>query len=268
MRYIEPHAHMVSRVTDDYERMALAGCRAVCEPAFWAGFDRGSAEGFRDYFKQITEHEPKRAARFHLRHYAWVCVNPKEAEDVAFAREVLALLPEFLDKPNVLGIGEIGLNKNTRNELVILEEHLALAEKHDALVLVHTPHLEDKLKGTRLILDTVKNFPGIRAERVIIDHVEEHTVRLVLGRGHWAGLTLYPLSKCTPGRAADVIESCGAERLWVNSACDWGASDPLAPPKLGLELHARGHSWAAVDRVLFQNPRDFLAQGGKFTVEE
>ena len=26
MRYIEPHAHMVSRTTDDYERMALAGC--------------------------------------------------------------------------------------------------------------------------------------------------------------------------------------------------------------------------------------------------
>jgi predicted metal-dependent TIM-barrel fold hydrolase len=26
MNYIEPHGHMVSRTTDDYERMALAGC--------------------------------------------------------------------------------------------------------------------------------------------------------------------------------------------------------------------------------------------------
>ena len=268
MRYIEPHAHMVSRVTDDYERMALAGCRAVCEPAFWAGFDRGSAEGFRDYFKQITEYEPKRAAKYRIKHYAWVCLNPKEAEDVGFAREVLKVLPEFLDKPNVLGIGEVGLNKNTRNELAILEEHLALAEKHGALVLVHTPHLEDKLKGTRMILDAVRNFPGIQTERVIIDHVEEHTARAVLDRGHWAGITLYPVSKCTAPRAADILEVCGAERMWVNSACDWGASDPLAPPKLGLELHARGQSWDAVDRVLFRNPREFLAQGGKFTVEE
>jgi predicted metal-dependent TIM-barrel fold hydrolase len=268
MRYIEPHAHMASRVTDDYERLALAGCRAVCEPAFWAGYDRGSAEAFRDYFKQITEYEPKRAARFQIKHYAWVCLNPKEAENVGFAREVLKVLPEFLDKANVLGIGEIGLNKNTRNERVILEEHLALAEKFDTLVLVHTPHLEDKLKGTKLILDAIKNFPRLRAERVIIDHVEEHTVRDVLERGHWAGITLYPTSKCTPPRAADILEAFGAERLWVNSACDWGVCDPLAPPKLGLELRARGHSWDAVDRVLFRNPREFLAQGGKFTVEE
>ena len=51
MCYIDPHIHMISRVTDDYHRMALSGCVALSEPAFWAGFDRGSAEGFRDYFK-------------------------------------------------------------------------------------------------------------------------------------------------------------------------------------------------------------------------
>ena len=53
MNYIEPHGHMVSRTTDDYERMAIAGCQAICEPAFWAGFDRASADGFYDYFRQI-----------------------------------------------------------------------------------------------------------------------------------------------------------------------------------------------------------------------
>jgi hypothetical protein len=41
MRYIEPHGHMVSRTTDDYQAMVTAGCQAVCEPAFWAGYDRG-----------------------------------------------------------------------------------------------------------------------------------------------------------------------------------------------------------------------------------
>jgi uncharacterized protein len=55
--YIEPHGHMVSRTTDDYEKLAIAGCVAICEPAFWAGFDRSSADGFYDYFRQITEYE-------------------------------------------------------------------------------------------------------------------------------------------------------------------------------------------------------------------
>ena len=66
--YIDPHIHMVSRTTDDYKRMALAGCVMISEPAFWAGFDRSGVEGFRDYFRQLTEYEPKRAAP--LRHRA------------------------------------------------------------------------------------------------------------------------------------------------------------------------------------------------------
>jgi len=35
--FIDPHIHMISRVTDDYDRMAKCGCAAVSEPAFWAG---------------------------------------------------------------------------------------------------------------------------------------------------------------------------------------------------------------------------------------
>jgi predicted metal-dependent TIM-barrel fold hydrolase len=155
MKYIDPHIHMVSRTTDDYQRMAQSGCIAITEPAFWAGFDRSSAKGFFDYFRQLTEYEPRRAALFGIQHFTWLCINPKEADDPAFARDVIAIIPEFLKCDTVLGIGEIGLNKNTRNELIILEEQIALAEIHNQLILVHTPHLEDKLKGTRLIMDAL-----------------------------------------------------------------------------------------------------------------
>ena len=160
---------MVSRVTDDYQDMVAAGCAAVCEPAFWAGFDRSSAAGFYDYFSQLTEHEPRRAAKFGLAHYCWLCINPKESEDVGLATEVIGLIPKFLDRSNVLGIGEIGLNKNSRNELKVLEMHVDLAARHQQLILVHTPHLEDKHKGTRLILEVLRNDSRIRPERCIID---------------------------------------------------------------------------------------------------
>lgn len=255
---------MVSRTTDDYERMALAGCEAVCEPAFWAGFDRSSPAGFFDYFSQLTEHEPKRAARYGLKHFCWLCINSKEAEDVKLAEEVIALVPGFLERKNVLGIGEIGLNKNSRNEMRVLEMQVDLAAAHGQMILVHTPHLEDKLKGTRLILDVLKNDRRIVPERVIIDHVEEHTVGLVLDRGMWAGMTLYPETKCTPARAIDILETWGSERLWLNSACDWGVSDPLAVPKTALEMKKRGHFAAAIDRVVYQNPMKFLRQSPHF----
>lgn len=264
MRYIDPHIHMVSRTTDDYARMAQAGCVAVTEPAFWAGFDRSSPAGFYDYFRQLTEYEPQRAAPFGITHFSWICINPKEAEDVGLAREVIGLIPQFLDKPNVLGVGEIGLNKNSKNELAILEEQIDMAARYGQLILVHTPHLEDKRKGTRLILDAIKANGKVSPGRVLIDHVEEHTAGMVLDEGYWAGMTLYPDSKCTPQRAADMIEMYGRERLWMNSAGDWGPSDPMAVPKARLEMRRRGHTTEAITRITLDNPVAFLSQAKHF----
>src|SRR3954467_5656180 len=143
---------MISRTTDDYVRMSYAQCAAVSEPAFWAGFDRGTAAGFHDYFRQLTDYEPKRAAQFHIRHYSWLCINAKEAENVSLSREVIKLIPEYNNKANVLGIGEIGLNKNTRSDALIFQEHLDLATRTNELILIHTPHLDVKYKGTRMII--------------------------------------------------------------------------------------------------------------------
>jgi len=265
MFYIDPHIHMISRVTDDYQRMAYAGCVAVSEPAFWAGFDRGSAAGFHDYFRHLTEFEPKRAAQFGIQHYSWLCINAKEAENVSLAREVIALIPQFLDKPNVLGIGEIGLNKNTRNEAIVFLEHLDLAARAGELILIHTPHLEDKYKGTRMILDMLRSDRRIRPERVLIDHVEEHTVRLALDGGFWCGMTLYPVTKCTPARAADIIEMVGPERVLVNSAGDWGRSDPLAVPEFIQEMKRRGHPQEVIHKIVFDNPLTFFSQSRRWS---
>jgi predicted metal-dependent TIM-barrel fold hydrolase len=264
MYYIDPHIHMISRVTDDYHRMAQCGCVAMSEPAFWAGFDRGSAEGFRDYFRHLTEVEPKRAAQFGIKHFSWLCINAKEAENVTLSREVIALIPEYLDKPNVLGIGEIGLNKNTRNEATVFQEHVDLAMKTNELILIHTPHLEDKYKGTRMIIDMLKNDKRVDPGRVLVDHVEEHTVKLALEGGFWCGMTLYPTTKCTPARACDILELYGTERILANSAGDWGKSDPLAVPELILEMRRRGHAEDVIRKVVYDNPLAFFRQSKRW----
>jgi predicted metal-dependent TIM-barrel fold hydrolase len=264
MDYFDPHIHMISRTTDDYETLARMGCVGLSEPAFWAGFDRGSAESFRDYFRQLTDFEPKRAAQYGIQHYTWLCINAKEAENVELSREVIKLIPEFLSLPNVLGIGEIGLNKNTRNESIVFLEHMELAIQHHQQILIHTPHLEDKYQGTRMILDMLCGDARLQRSRVLVDHVEEHTVRAVLEQGFWAGMTLYPISKCTPQRAADIIEKYGPERLLANSAGDWGPSKPTAVPDLIMELRRRGHSEALIRKVVYENPLEFFGQSKNF----
>lgn len=264
MYYIDPHIHMVSRITDDYVEMARSGCVAISEPAFWAGFDRGSAAAFADYFRQLVEYEPKRAAQYGIHHMCWLCINAKEAENVSLSREVIALIPEFLDRPGVLGIGEIGLNKNTKNEATIFQEHVDLAAKTNELILVHTPHLADKYKGTRMIIDMLKGDSRIDPARVLIDHVEEHTVKDALDAGFWCGMTLYPVTKCTPERAVDIIERFGTDRIMANSAGDWGPSRPMAMPDYIRTLRARGHAEMTIHKLVYENPLRFMMQSKRF----
>jgi uncharacterized protein len=262
--YIDPHIHMVSRVTDDYETLAKMGCVGMSEPAFWAGFDRSSADSFRDYFRQLTDFEPRRAGAYGISHFTWICINAKEAENVSLARDVIGLIPEFLDLPGVLGIGEIGLNKNTRNEAIIFSEQVELADRLRQQILIHTPHLDDKYKGTRMILDMLADFSGLDRRCVLVDHVEEHTIRTVLEQGYWAGMTLYPVSKCTPERAVDMVEIYGPERLLVNSAGDWGPSKPTAVPDFILAMRRRGHPESLIRQVVFENPVKFFSQSRNF----
>jgi len=266
VRYIDHHAHMVSRTTDDYQQLALTGCVAVTEPSFWAGWDRSCGDSVEDYFRQLTEFEPKRAAQFGIQHYTWLAINPKEADDRELSRDVLTRIPKFLDRPTVLGIGEIGMNRITRNEIATYTEQVELAIAHRQLILIHTPHLEDKLKGTRISIDVLGKYRDLDPGRVLIDHAEEHTIEMILDRGYWAGLTLYPQTKISPQRAVDVIEKYGTERICVAGACDWGPSDPIAVPRFAMEMRRRRHPDSLIEQVVFENPVAFLSQSPKFKV--
>jgi hypothetical protein len=196
-----------------------------------------------------------------------MCINAKEAENVALSREVIKLIPPLLDHPRVLGVGEIGLNKNTRNEITVFEEQVDLAAKHDQLILIHTPHLEDKHKGTSIITDILRNDRRIKPERVLIDHCEEHTIRLAKQAGFWCGLTIYPVTKVTPQRGADILETFGTEKICINSASDWGESGPHNLTDTCLEFMRRGHSEREATEVFFNNPCRFFGQCPKWKIK-
>ncbi len=267
MKIIEPHVHMIARTVQDYERMARMHTVAICEPAFWAGYDRTSPAAFHDYFTHISEFEPTRAAQFLIQHYCWVCINPKEAEDVGFSREVISFIPEFLSKPTVLGLGEIGLHKSTANEMTIFEEQVELALKYDQLIWIHTPHLDDKLYGTRKMLEYLSGHGGVNPDRVMFDHMEEHTLPLVLDKGFWGAMTVYPVTKNSPHRVIDAIERFGTGKLIVDASGDWGPSDPATLHDTLFEMRRRGHAESDVEDIFYNNPCRFLGQGGKFKLK-
>lgn len=261
MRYFDPHIHMVSRTTDDYERMAAAGVVGVVEPAFWQGQPRTHAGTFIDYFSSLVGWERFRASQFGIRHYCTIAMNPKEANDEPLARQVMEALPGFLDKDGVVAVGEIGYDEQTPAEERFFAEQLELAKELGLPALIHTPH-RDKKRGTERSLALVEEI-GIDPERVLVDHLTETTLPLVLATGCWRGHSIYPETKMSEERMVALLKRYGLEKMIVNSAADWGRSDPLKVPKTGAAMRAAGFSDAQISRVLFENPVAFYAQSGR-----
>lgn len=248
---IDPHAHMIARTTDDYEAMARAGIVAVIEPAFWLGQLRTNVGSFIDYFSTITGFERFRAGQFGIRHYCTIGLNPKEANNPALAEAVLDILPRFLGKEGVVALGEIGYDEQTPLEDKAFRAQIELAKEFDLPIMIHTPH-RDKKQGTRRSMDVLEEC-GFDPARCVIDHNNEETVAEVLDRGYWCAFTIYPSTKMGNERLAEIVAQYGPERIIVDSACDWGVSDPLAVPKSARLMAARGISAEAIHKVVYAN---------------
>jgi uncharacterized protein len=264
MKMFDPHIHMTSRTTDDYEAMASAGIAAIIEPAFWLGQPRTHVGSFEDYFLAIIGWERFRASQFGIRHFCTIGLNPKEANDPRVADGVLDLMPRYLVKEGVVAVGEIGYDDMTAVEEKYFARQIELAREHDLPVLIHTPH-RDKKRGTERSLALVKElrFPE---ERVLIDHNTEETLPLVLATGCWAGHSIYPDTKMDEDRMVALVKKYGKERIIINSAADWGKSDPLKVPKTAAKMREAGITDADIETITWKNPIHFFAQSGRLDI--
>ncbi len=265
MKFIDPHVHMTSRTTDDYEAMAAAGIVAIVEPAFWLGQPRTAAGSFNDYFASLVGFERFRASQFGISHHCAIGLNSKEANNEALAEEVMDLLPRFLAKEGVVAVGEIGYDDQTAAEEKYLRKQLELAKETELPVMIHTPH-RNKKQGTSRSMDVIEEM-GVVPHMVVIDHNNEETVKEVLDRGYWAAFTIYPKTKMGKERMVEIVRKYGAERIIVDSAADWGVSNPLSVPETAKLMLESGIAEAKVRSVTYGNALLAYAQSGQFRAD-
>ena len=265
MIIIEPHIHMYSRTTDDYTRMYQAGIRACVEPSFWLGTNRRYAGTFFDYFQLILDFETVRARRFGIDHYAAVSCNPKEAEDVPLAMEVVAGLGDYLGHPRCVAVGEIGFNNITPNEEKVFRAQLEVGKTHQMPIIIHLPHFH-KPEGSRRTLAILREMQ-LPEQTVLIDHNTEETMPILRDTGYYLGLTVYPISKLTPQRVSGIIREHGAERVLVNGSADWGVSDPLSLVKVVDFMRTDGHSDDTIQSLVRETANAFYSHSPKWQPE-
>lgn len=260
-KFIDPHVHMTSRTTDDYQAMANAGIVAIIEPAFWLGQPRTEVGTFKDYFSSLIGWERFRAGQFGIKHYCTIGLNSREANNEELAERVMDLLPMFIFKEGVVGVGEIGYDDQTKAEDKYFRLQIDLAKKANIPIQIHTPH-RDKKSGTSRSMDVCIEH-GVDPYMVIIDHNNEETVREVLDRGFWAAFTIYPSTKMGNERMVDIVKQYGPERIMVNSAADWGISDALSVPKTAALMLERGISEEHIRQVTYYNALTAFGKSGQ-----
>ena len=266
MRILDPHIHMTSRTTDDYAAMANAGIVAVIEPAFWLGQPRTHAGSFVDYFNALLGWERFRASQFGIRHFCTMALNPKEANNPKVADEVIEILPRYLSKEGVVAVGEVGYDDQTDAEQKYLIRQIELAGEFELPVLIHTPH-RDKKNGTLRTLALVRDI-GFPEGRVLIDHNNEETLPAVLDSGCWAGHSIYPNTKMDESRMVALVKRYGSDRIIVNSAADWGVSDPLKVPKTAAAMREAGIDDRTIEKIVWDNPVAFFSQSGRLDIDD
>lgn len=264
--YIDPHIHVTSRTTDDYEAMRKAGVVAIIEPAFWLGQPRTKVGSFQDYFSSLVGWERFRASQFGIRHYCTIGLNSKEANNEALAEEVMELLPLYAGKEGVVAIGEIGYDDQTAAEDKFFRLQLDLAKEMNLPVMIHTPH-RDKKRGTTRSMDVCEEH-GLDPSMVVVDHNNEETVKEVLNRGYWAAFTIYPHTKMGSERMVDIVRQYGPERIIVDSAADWGISDPLGVPKTAALMEKKGIPEEHIRLTCYKNALTAYGQSGQMKEED
>lgn len=266
MKLFDPHIHMTSRTTDDYQAMADNGIAALVEPAFWLGQPRSHVGTFEDYFLSLLGWERFRASQFGIRHYCTLGLNPKEANNARVAEGVLELLPAYLEKEGVVAVGEVGFDDITPAEEHCFRTQIELARQAELPILIHTPH-RDKKRGTERTIALVREM-GFPPHLTLIDHNTEETLPSVLDGGFWAGHSIYPKTKMDEQRMVLLVQRFGSERMIVNSAADWGVSDPLKVPKTARALREAGVPESEIERICWKNPGTFFAQSGRLDLAE
>ncbi len=266
MQFIDPHIHMVSRTTEDYQAMAAAGVVAVIEPAFWIGQPRTEIGTFKDYFSTLVGFERFRASQFGIKHYCTIGLNSKEANNEALAEAVIELIPRFAGKEGVVAIGEIGFDEMTKAEEKFFRIQLDMAKEMDLPVMIHTPHRNKKVGTTRSMDICLEH--GLSPSKVVIDHNNEETAKETLERGFWAAFTIYPKTKMGNRRMVDIAKLYGSKNIIVDSSADWGMSDPLAVPKTAQLMLESGISEAAVRAMCYGNALAAYGQSGQFNEKD
>lgn len=214
-------------------------------------------EAIRRSWDALSPGATRRLRRAGVAGFAAVGVHPR-AIPWRGLEALLADLPDFLGRPQVVAVGAIGLEEGGAREEGVFGRQLELARELRLPVVVHTPW-RSKERTTRRALALLREHE-LEPGRILVTRADARTIRMIRACGYTAGLSL---SASAAGadpldEAVRLVRSLGPEGLVLGSGAGEGAGDLLALPRAAGRLEKAGLSPAVIRRVCGGNARALL----------
>jgi len=190
--FIDSHVHLDHLYRHQPERIGWMR-KKKCFPISWSfALQAGSVSELRNYLKSKAD-TMRELDRCQLPCRFLAGIHPRNMVSGLKPESVRDLLMPYLEMDLCLGVGEIGLETASTQEIEVLHAHLELRREVaelDKVFGIHTPR-RNKSAVTRQTLDLLKPCKDY-GDRIVVDHCMPETISEVLSAGFWAGVTLSP----------------------------------------------------------------------------
>ncbi len=247
---IDAHLHADCRPVEDFKNMKIAGVNAIVSCAYDPLEMKKSNVSF-EHFDRIINREAKRVENEGIKFYCAVGVHPR-AIPTDFEK-VIEKLPEYLEKKNVIAIGEIGLESADNLEQKVFVEQLKIADENNYKIIVHTPRTK-KVEITEKIVKLLDEH--INPRLVQLDHVDFSIVDSIIDKDYSLGITIQPLKMSTEETIL-MLEKYGYDKFVLDSDISYAPSNPLSLPETKHELEKMGVNKNSINKVMFENVLKF-----------
>jgi len=258
MQLIDPHVHMDALTKNSLELMAISGIVAVIGDGAPSEGLAVSASAATDFFERTLDYDTRRGSEAFIKVYTLVGLNmfgvPPDYE------KVLEVLPEYLNRERVVGLGEIGLDPKSRRcpdlakQEEILKAELKMAKEYNKAVLMHLPSAE-KTSWVERYFNLIDEA-DLDHEKTVITHADSSVIKMITDCGCIAAITVSPMRRITPEDGARMLQGNALNMMLVNSDnILQHPSDPLSVPKTAFETKKLGFNDEEVGQIFFNNPK-------------
>ncbi len=259
MRIIDPHVHVIWMRGPDVLMMSVAGVEGAVNPTphalRWITSGDTLLRMWDDFLNRWVSYFAARGIE--LYHTLSVPMAGIDSEGVD---ECLEKLPEYLKNKRVVGIGEIGLNNGTADEVRLFRAQLKIAKAHNLPIIVHTPPPGEPqvMPVTHQILDVIRE-EGFPIERAVLDHTAKDTVKMRLAAGAIVGLSVC-YDKNRPDDAAEMVMENPDKRdqIFINSEFGFNNDGYFSVPRAVLSLRMKGLAGKEIEKITWDNPKKFF----------